>query len=89
MWGPEGKVDDVLKSSQVSVSENLQKKSLDFLSKGIEALAVRQPNQTNPRSSADDSAGPLYTVPDSVEPKKFGKFSLVMNICFILAKLFL
>ena len=60
-----------MKSSQVSVSENLQKKSLDFLSKGIEALAVRQPNQTNPRSSADDSAGPLYTVPDSVESKRF------------------
>ena len=70
-WGSEGKVKDVLKSSEVSVSENLEEKSIGFLSKRIEALAVRQPNQTNPRSSADDSAGPLYTVPVSEEPKNF------------------
>ena len=70
-WGSEGKVKDVLKSSEVSVSENLEEKSIGFLSKRIEALAVRQPNQTNPRSSADDSAGPLYTAPGLVEPKTF------------------
>ena len=67
MWGPEGKVKDVLKSSQVSLSENLEEQA----SNGIKALAVRQPNQTNPRSSADDSAGPLYTAPGLVEPKTF------------------
>ena len=84
MWGPEGKVKDVLKSSQVSVSENLEEQA----SNGIKALAVRQPNQTNPRSSADDSAGPLYTAPGS-GAKNFCDFTLVIYIFSNLAKLFL